>query len=270
MQEYLWKNAFREKADAAGFLLLSLFLCCGWFILLWGLRLQSLLAGLSLFGLFCLLRRQTHAGRLLLREQKLRRAIGGKMHLESMLLLPAQKAHFEMALLLSQQENLRLERVVKEGILCKKEEEMLLLSFLQFPFTDALSARDVLRFQQAACREGAQGVLLCVPCSVTDEGRAQAESAPPVCFVEKDRLISLLGAAFPATDSQLVALGKTRRKKLPLKSISHAIFQPAKARRYALYGAMLLLLYTLTGLFYYALPGLLCIALATVSHCRRH
>lgn len=270
MQEYLWKNAFREKADALGFHFLALILCCGWFLLLWGVRVQSLTAGLCAFGLVVLLRHKTRDDRLARREQKLRCRLGGQMHLEKMLLLPAQRAHFEMALHLCRQENLCLARMAKDGVICRQESSTLLLSFLQLPLSETLKPRDVLSLQQAACREQVQAVWLCTPCQVTDAAHAQGENTPPVRFFEKEQLISLFGHACPATDQQLVEMGRLRRKKLSRRRILQAVFQPRKVRRYALYGAMLLLLYTLTGLAYYAVPGVICVLLAAASRCMKH
>lgn len=268
MQEYFLKNAFREKLDGVGFHLLVLLLCCGWFALLWGLRLQALLAGLSLYILCLLVLRKTRDHRLQQKEQKLRRRIGGEMKLESLLFLPGEEAHLETVLLLSLAESLSPERLVRQGILCRKEKERVLVSFLQVPACEKVTARDVLSLQQAARAEGAGQVLLCAPCGVESGAENQCEKEVPVRILERDALIALFGAAAPATDQQLVQLGKSRKKALPFHRLWPLLFHPAKTRRYALYGGLLLFLYLLTGFLYYALPGLICIVLATIGHCR--
>ncbi len=266
MQQYLWKNAFREKMDALGLTLLMAVLCLGWFLMLWGVRLQSLMAGLSLFCLCLMIRSRTRTHRLNRKEQRLRCQLGGEMQLEQMLLKPEREAHFEIALHLSAKEAWQLLRMTDQGVLCKKGERTILLSFLSLPMGEKLGARDVLSLQRHAHQEQADEVWLALPCAMGEDARRQGETLLPVHFVERGQLIHLLGNAAPATDAQLVALGKLRRKCAPLKSLFHSVLQREKLRKYALYGAMLLFLYTLTGLFYYAVPGLICILLATWGH----
>lgn len=268
MQEYLFKHPLRDRLDALGFHALMLFLCCGWFLLLWGLRLQSLLAGLGFYGLCLLVRHKTRDHRLARKEKKLRRRIGGEMKLQSLLMQPGAHAHFECAMLLSMQENFQLERMTEAGVLCRKDGRLMLVSFLQLPSSEKATARDVLHLQQAAKALLATEVRLCVPCGLGMEARAQGEQEIPVHFLEREGLIALFGAAAPATDAQLVALGRQKKKKMPLQKLGQVLFAPEKSKRYALYGGMLLLLYTLTGLLYYAVPGLICLSLATISHCR--
>lgn len=267
MQEYLWKNSFREKMDALGFHFLLLTLCCGWFLLLWGVGLPSFLAGGCLYVLGLLLRHETRDHRLARKEKKLRQRIGGQLKLQQLLFQPPREAHFEAAMLISVAENLTLVRMLAKGVFCKKGEKTLLVSFMQLPSGEKLSGRDVLLLQQAAKKEKAEEVWLCVPCGISEEAHQQAEEEMPVRFIGRDRLIALFGAVSPVTDSQLVAIGKKRKKHLSLRYILHIIFQPEKARRYALYGGMLLLLYALTGLFYYAIPGLICVFFAAFSRC---
>lgn len=267
MQEYLLKNSFREKMDAAGYYLLVLALCCGWFLLLWGVRLQALLAGLGLWGLCLMLRHKTRDHRLAKKEQKLRRRIGGEMLLEKLLFSAPEKAHFEGALHISLAENLMLERMTAWGVLCKKEEKRILLSFFQAPSCETLTARDVLSLQRAALQEEADALWLCVPCAIANDAQAQGEKKLPVRIINREQLIHLLGSAAPATDRQLVELGKERKKPVPFKKVLRIIFQPQKARRYALYGLLLLFLYTLTGLPYYAVPGMICVSFAAISRC---
>lgn len=269
MQEYLLKNSFREKMDAIGFCLLVLALCLCWFMLLWGVRLQALIAGFGLWGLCLMLRHKTRDHRLVRKEQKLRRRIGGELLLEKLLFSAPEKAHFEAALHLSLAENLVLERMTGHGVLCKKGEERLLLSFFQAPACTILSARDVLFLQRAALQEKAAALWLCAPCTIDGAAQTQGEKKLPVRFISREQLVHLLGNAAPATDRQLVELGKEKQKHIPFKNVLRIIFQPHKARRYALYGLLLLFLYTLTGLPYYAAPGLICVFLAAVSRCFR-
>ncbi len=269
MQEYLLKNSFREKMDTIGYYLLVLSLCCGWFLLLWGVRLQAFIAGLGLWGLCLMLHHKTRDHRLAKKEQRLRRRIGGEMLLEKLLFSAPNKAHFETALHLSLAENMMLERMTGCGVLCKKGQKTMLLSFFQAPACETLSARDVLLLQRAALQEKADALWLCVPCAIDSAAQAQGEKKLPVRFIDREHLIRLLGNAAPATDRQLVELGREKQKRIPFKNVLRIIFQPQKARRYALYGLLLLCLYMMTGLGYYAVPGVICVFFAAISHCFR-
>ena len=88
----------------------------------------------------------------------------------------------------------------------------------------------------------------------------------PVTFLGRDLLLSLFGQANPATDAQLEALGKRKRSR-PRVSWVRVVLDRRRARRYACYGALLLLLYQFTHLPYYALPGLICAVLAAACRC---
>lgn len=266
MQEYLRRGRFAAAMDDLGFHFLALIFSLGWFSLLWGLRLPAVTAGLALYGLILLFRRKTRDDRLKRKEKKLRERLGGEMALERLLMLSPAQAHFETAMLLSLQKPMELLRTGKEGVLCLRQEEKTLISFLQLPLSSSVSAEHVLSLQRCAQALGAARGLLCAPCPVSDKAFEQAESLLPVSFLQRDALIRLFGRFGPATDSQLVALGK-RRKKNAAPRLLRAVFFRKRARKYAWYGALLLGMYLLTNHMIYALPGLLCVGLAAACRC---
>lgn len=267
MQEYLQHTRLGEAMDALGFRLLALALSMGWFILLWGLRLPALLAGAALFILVLLIEKKTRDERLLRREKKLRARIGGELALERLLLTLPDRAHFETAMLLSLRHPLTLLRAGDEGMLCSIRGETLLLSFVQAPLSAKIGAGEVLALQRAAKSQQAVRAVLCAPCPVAPEAREQAGGEIPVSFLSRDTLIDLFGQANPATDAQLVALGRRRRSPVPARRWLKLILDRRRAPRYALYGGLLLGMYLLTHLFYYALPGLICLGLAAACRC---
>lgn len=267
MQEYLHKTRLSEKMDTLGFHLLTLMLSLAFFLLLWGLRPSALSAGFSLYILILLLRRKTREGRLIRKEKKLRARIGGELALERLLLSPADQAHFEIAMLLSLQRPLQLLRSGSEGMLCALDAEKIFIVFAQLPLSSSLGAEKVLSVQRAAKARGAARALLCAPCKISPEARTQAAGEIPVAFMERDEMIALFGAANPATDAQLVQLGKRRRNHPPIRKWLPLIFDPHRAPRYALYGGLLLSMYLLTRLPYYIAPGLICTFLAAFCRC---
>lgn len=269
MQEYLHKSRFSGIVDTIGLHGLMLLLALGWFLLLWGLCLPSLLAGLALYLMGALFLRKARDGRLIRKERQLRLRIGGEMALERLLTVLPSRAHFEITMLLSLKHPLTMLRTGDNGILCSLKGEQILISFLQSPFSGQVSADDVLRLQRQARAMRAKRAVLCAPCPIAAAAREQAAGDIPVSFLSRDTLIHLLGSANPATDAQLVALGRRRRSRIPRRQWLRAILDPRKAPRYALYGGLLLGLYLITKLFYYALTGLICLGLAAACRCRR-
>ena len=268
MQEYLHRSRLGEIMDTLGFHLLALALCLGWFIGLWGVRLSALTAGAALYILILLIRRKTREGRLLRREKKLRARIGGELALERLLLSPADKAHFEVAVLLSLRQPLTLLQAGEDGMLCGLRGEKLLIAFAQSPFGGGVGAERVLALQKAAALRRADRGVLCAPCKISPEAQEQARSPLPVTFLSRDQLVALFGASNPATDAQLAALGRRKRAQAP-RRVLRGMLDRRRAARYAFYGGLLMILYLLTRSFYYAVPGLLCLALAAASRCVR-
>lgn len=265
MQEFLQESRFRSLLDELGFRCLTTAACTGWFVLLWGVTAPALLSGAALTGLVFLFRRKTREGRLKRKEEKLRRRIGGEMALEELLFHAPRHAHFEAAVLLSQRCPLTLLQSGEEGILCRLRQEKVLLAFCPLPASAAVDAREVLALQRSVRARGARRGILCAPCGISPEARQQAGGEIPVSFIGRDTLISLFGSVHPATDGQLVALGRRRRGRRP-KWLA-VVLHPRQAGRYAGYGALLLGMYLLTGLMYYAVPGLVCLSLAAASRC---
>ncbi len=267
MQEYLHSTKISQWMDALGFHLLSLFLSLGFFFFLWGTRASALSAGLALYLMILLLRRKTRDDRLRRKEKRLRARIGGELALERLLLAPAAQAHFETAMLLSLRSPMCLVRSGSEGILCTRGEETLLIAFAQLPMAASLGAERVLSVQRAASLSGAGRALLCAPCGISPAARSQAEGEIPVTLLERGALIALFGQASPATDAQLIALGKRRRARPPARKWLATILDRRRAPRYALYSLLLLSMYLISRLPYYIAPGIACALLAAACRC---
>lgn len=266
MQEYFRRSRLSALLDGLGFHILTFLLSLLWFIWLWGLRLPAVTAGAALYGLIVLIRKTTRDDRVKRRETRLRRLIGGEIALERLLLKPPDQAHFETAMLLSLRHPLILLRTGQEGVLCALRGEKLLVAFAQIPSAASLDAGAVLALQRAVKNAGARRGVLCAPCALSPAAREQAQGEVPVSLLSRETLIPLFGAAHPATDSDLVALGR-RKKRRPPRGWLHQVLAPQRARRYACYGALLLGMYVLTSFFYYAVPGILCVLLATACRC---
>ena len=268
MQEYLQDSRFGRAMDGIGFHFLALFVSFFWFVLLWGLRLPAVTAAMALYVLILLLRRKILDDHLVRKEKALRAAIGGELALERLLLSPAERAHFETAILLSMQYPLVLLRTGEDGTLCGLRGKKILLYFVQLPASSSLNEEAVLSLQRRVRQLMADEGLLCVPCAISQKAIDQSQTSPPIHFYSRDQLISLFGRVSPATDEHLVALGRRKRSR-PRRKLLHMILDPQKARRYTCYGCLLLLMHLFTRLFFYAAAGLLCVGLAAACRCVR-
>ncbi len=237
-----------------------------WCLLRWGLRLSSALGRLALYGMILLLRRKVRDDHLARREKQMRAAIGGELALERLLLTQKERAHFETAVLLSVAHPLVLLQTGEDGVLCDMKGKKVLIAFLQRPASAAAEADQVLSMQRAVRLLHADRGLLCVPCAISPKAREQAQAEPPVAFLSREEMIALFGRANPATDTQLVALGRRKKAPRPARWL-RLVLDRGRAKRYACYGALLLMMHQITGFFFYAPAGLLCLSLATACRC---
>ena len=268
MQEYLHHSRLGSILDGLGFHFLALGVSFSWFLMLWGLRLSSVFAGLALYGMILLFRRKARDGRLSRREKEMRAAIGGELALERLLLTQKERAHFETAMVLSMAYPLTMLQTGGEGVLCSIKGKKVLVSFLQRPVSAAAEADHVLALQRDILSLRADRGLLCVPCGISPKAREQAQAQPPVSFLSREEMIALFGRANPATDAQLVELGRRKKAPRPGRWL-YLVLDRRRAKRYACYGALLLLMHQLTGFFFYAPAGLGCLALSAACRCVR-
>ena len=266
MERYLRRKRLGGVLDEMGLRALIALGTVMWFVWLWGLGMPALLAGLALglMGQMALTRWRRRAVEK--RERALRRQLGGEMLLEDMLLQPPRRAHFQAAMLLGQRYPLRMERVTEDGMLCLSGEERLLVSCLLRPPECEANPGDLLAFQRAARAHGVRRCVLCLTCQCSAAARAWAEtSAIPVRIISRETMLALAGQASPATDEQLIALGQRRNRPGPGGSVLRTILDRSKAGRYMFYGTAMVVLYVLTGLKWYPLPGLALVLLAVTS-----
>lgn len=265
MQNYLRKARLSALLDSVGIRALLFALAVGWFVYLWGLGVPAVLAGISLgmMGQLGLrhLRRQTVDRR----AEALRRRLGGEMLLEEMLLAPVKQVHFQAAMLLGAKYPLTMERVTEDGVICLSGGERLLVSCVALPEASDVGQGNILAIQRACRKHGAARGVACVTgrCSARVEARA-AEGSIPVKIIRRDALVKLAGHMSPATDEQLIQLGQ--RKKRPAAA-GGGVLRRDKAKTYMVYGFGLMLMYMITGLRYYPIPGGVCLLLAVLCRC---
>lgn len=270
MERYLRRNRLSEILDGLGMCALLYLLGTVWFVWLWGLNTASLLAGAALGTLLWTARSQWRKHTVDRREKALRSRLGAELMLESMLLSEPKEAHFRAALLLAEKWPLTMETVETEGVLCRQGSERLLVQCVRIPEDGELSAGDLLSAQRAVRQTRADKAVLCVLGKVSPKIAARAEQAlVPLRIIRRDTLLAIAGRCSPATDEQLIELGKRKRRPAGQGSIAQLVFHRDKARRYHLYGQLMLILYILTGARLYAVPGMVCLTMAVMSRISR-
>lgn len=269
MQRYLHRVNLGSVMDALGLRLLLVALGMGWFVALWGLTVPALLAGAALtvlmqWGLNRLRRRSV--GR---REDALRRRLGGEMLLERMLLAPPRQAHFQAALLLGEKYPLVMERVVDAGVICSVDGDRVLVACVALPEGCDADAGDLAQLRRHAAMAEAVRCVACMTGGCNARAEAWAAEGPlPVRVIHRSEMLALAGCAAPATDGQLVELGR-RKKRLAPAALVRMALRRDKAKTYLTYGLMLTVMGVATGLAAYTAPGLISLGLAAASRIRR-
>ena len=189
--------------------------------------------------------------------------------LEEGLLAPKKRAHFQAALLLGLRYPLTMERVTEDGMLCLSGGEHLLISRVALPEACEAGTSAMAEIQRTCRLHGAARGVACVTGRVSEKTVAwAAQGVVPVKIIRRETLAALAGQAHPATDAELVELGK-RKKRLAPGGLMQTALRREKAKTYMLYGLRLTLLYVVTGLWYYPAPGIACLVLSVVCRCRR-
>lgn len=269
MERYLRRGKLGSVMDDIGLRTVIALAALGWFSWLWGIGMPAILAGtaLGLLGQMALTRYRRYT--VSRREDALRRSLGGEMLLEELVLSPARQAHLRSAMLLGQRYPLTLERVEDDGVLCRSGERLLLVSCIRKAADSEATAEDALHYQRACRRYLAAQSVLCLTCKCSGSLRAFADSAAaPVRIISRETMLALAGQASPATDEQLIELGKRKKRPGSLAALRKMVLHREKAGRYMFYGTAMVVIYILTGVKWYPLPGLMLLALGAVCRYR--
>lgn len=265
------KSRLAGTLDQLGLRTLLFVVCFLWFYRLWGDVLPSAAAALALYVMLWYTLSLWRRRALVHKEVALRAHIGGTLAVEELLLCAPSDAAHRVAEWLSHQHTLQILRAEGNGVLLTYDAEILLLLCMQTHPQHQGSASDVLAANRTLLAVGeATRCILCCPGSFTTEAEQVSESVePPVRLLDGATLRALSGRLAPASDLQLVAMGKKQRKPFSWASLRPLVFSPQKTRRYAAYGAGLMALFVVTNQLYYLIPSALCWMLAIMSQRQR-
>lgn len=202
------------------------------------------------------------------REVTLRQRIGGEMAVDSLLLQAPTSAASNAAAWLMQALTLTDFEQHEDGILARYEQESVWIACVQRHASTPADCNDVLACIRNARRENADICIICATSDFTQSALLMVEEVTPrTRLLGRSGLIHMAGIAAPATDEQLRALGKRRRQKFRRELFQARILDPAKKRRYLLYGIGLSLLYIFMRQLVYIIPAIVCLCLFAL--CKR-
>lgn len=256
------------RLNRLGLYMLLALLCCAFFYFLMGHIYPALLAGAALSTLVIYTIRLGEKKTLARRETALRRQIGGEMAVDSLLLQSRRSATSNVTAWLTQVLALDSFQEKANGTIAAHESGRIFITCLQKHPSSKADEDDILCAVRHARREAADICIVCATCDFSAQAAQYAEDlSPRTRLLGRSGLISMAGVAAPADDEQLRTLGKQRRQKFRREVWQARLFDPAKKRRYMLYGVGLSLMYIFTRQVIYIIPALVCLALFGL--CRR-
>jgi hypothetical protein len=268
MEQYLQRTQLAGVFNRIGAATFIFGLSFMWFIYLWGLQPTALVAGAAFGFLLLLLLRLFNKRTVDIRQMQLRRRIGGEMAVNKLLLLNPGQAHFEVILWLSMAYPLQMEKGTEEGFIALHKNKRLFISAICRHDSEKITCSDLIRIQKASIACGADKAVACITAALNDAAKRYIETAtPPVSVIDRKALARLAGIMQPATNEQLVALGQSKKRRGSKRMWAAHILDASRSKRYLLYGLGLMLLYFLTKLKYYPVPGAALICLAILSKC---
>lgn len=261
------KTKLAQRLDSLATKLIAFVLCLLFAFYTFGSFGAATVSGTAIFVctvlLFALWQRST----LLHRDETLRRRVGGMLAIDALLLVPTSQAHWCCANYLSELSDIKEITMGSDGALALFEDDRILVRCDQACPGDSSGQGSVLSAQRAALNAGACRAILCTTTHFDKKALFLAEQLdPPVRLVDSDVLCAVAGRLHPATDSQLVTIGRMKKSPFSWPRLSLHVFAPQKVRRYLLYAFALLMLYLLSDQLYYLLPSIFCYTLAILSH----
>ena len=171
MEQYLQKTYVAGILNRIGLNLVIMVLCSSWFVFLWGFRASALVAGVALSGLVNFAVRLFNKRTVNLKEEDLRRRIGGELAVEKLLLTDKRQAHFQAALWLGVTYPLNMLKSMNDGLLCTLDDKRLLIYCIARHESEKIICSDLVTVQKAVVLNKAQKGIVCVTAGLTDAAK---------------------------------------------------------------------------------------------------
>jgi hypothetical protein len=129
-----------------------------------------------------------------------------------------------------------------------------------------VTVQQIIDVHKECMAHRASRCVICLTAPLSREGKAYAETAKPeIKLVPREEMIRLAGHASPATDEELSGMAKKGQRHAGWKRWVELVLSPGRAKGYFVYGLGLAMLYLVTGLWYYSIPAVVCLALCVLS-----
>ncbi|NLV57572.1 MAG: hypothetical protein GXY67_02285 [Clostridiales bacterium] len=266
MEQYRQKTPLATAMDRLLLRLAVVGLGVGWFLFLWGVTLPAFTAGFAFGCLLWLSLRRFEAMSIQKKEKQLRRVIGGELALDRLLLMPSRHAAFQAAMWLLPKVPLEMQKTTESGVLCKYKGETALVQLIAQHKSIPVTVQQIIDVHKECKAHKVSRCVICLTAPLSREGMAYIEKAKPeMKVVPREELIRLAGHAFPATDEELSGMAKSGQRHTGWRRWVELVLSPDRAKGYFVYGLGLAMLSLITGLWYYSLPAVICLALCVLS-----
>ena len=233
-----------------------------WFVLLWGLTLPALTAGLALGGLIWLCTRQFGKRITQRREKQMRRIIGGELALRRLLLLTPRHAAFQAALWIAPLYLAELHKALDWGVEGALEGKSVWIRLIAQHESQTVQVQQIVECAREIHEKKYASCILCLTAPASGEAMQYAAmNMPPIRIVSRKEMIDLAGLCSPATDEDLSRLRRQKQTRRSAQEWLAVILDASRARRYLCYGLGLGILATLTRAGTYTIPAIVCLLL---------
>ena len=246
--------------------LLRVMVTCGagisWFVILWGLSLPALTAGVALGGLIWLCARQFGKRMTAKKEHQMRRIIGGELALRQLLTLPPRHAAFQAALWITPRFPIEMHKALNWAVSGMLEGQSVWVRLIAQHDSVPINVQQLVECAREIREHRMERCILCLTAPASKEAlEYAAEHEPPMLIVSRTELIDLAGLCAPATDDDLRRLGEKKQSRRSAQEWLAVILDASRARRYFWYGIGLSALALATGAKNYAVPAGICLLL---------
>lgn len=262
MEKYRQKTLVSDISDH----ILRIVVCCiigiVWFVILWGVILPALTAGLALGIMLWMCVRQFAKKSTQKREKQMRKMIGGELALERLLMEEPKKAAFRCALWLEPAYPLVMSKIIEWGVIGRLDGKQTMIKLIPQHPSQLVNVQQIVECARESHERQIEHTLLCLTAPADRNARLYAGGLdPPIRLIERAELIELAGRASPATNEDLISLSRRKQKRRSTKEWLAVMLDKSRARKYLWYGIGLSIYALLTGNGYYIPPAAICLAL---------
>ncbi len=262
----IYGKSWSKKLDYLLLKLLFFVLCLFFYLYFFGIHIFSVLSAMSTFVIFSFFYKKNQAKKRAKKEVQYRKKMGGELFLQDLLFKENIVCCKEILSALEKKFNFEVKEIHAQGIVAQIKGERVYFEFLKKDAKSAVHADEVLCLKGETKKHHCiRAVLLTSSDSALERAEEIAQQTPCVRIFNRQEIVNLVGKEHAITDQQIREIQNTNRILHFKKATLNKILNKKRAKKYAFYGTLLLLLYFVTGLIYYPILGTVLILMATFS-----